>query len=419
MGEPMTGIETGLLARGPAWQVATVCLFRGEMAPAEVAALLAQRLTYTPRFRQVVRPGALGGLWVDDQSFAIERHVRELPVADVTALTAVVQGLLSEPLAADRPPWEAVVLTGIHARTGLVLRLNPALVDGYEHIHVLQETMDDIESAIDLHVPEWLPRPEADLGTDTMASVVRGIREPGRLLSRVAAGLGGAVDTAVRTVMPPHGGAQLVASTQVPLERVRLVRKRFRCTAHDVLLTLVAGGYADWLTASGIAVTDKIAQVPLATKEPDMLESAIGSRIAPQWMGLPLTLPAAADRLTTIASLTRARIDSGRLVPASDLEGLAGFAPPTLAAVAAGTVVAGRPHDALICNIPGPYRRKYLGSAPLVSCHHLVGLTGPAEVAVTITSYNGTAAFGIVVPQLPGAFTQGVTRTLAELEATP
>lgn len=417
MGDPVRGIEAGLLARGPAWQVATVCLLKGEVGVPEVAAVLAQRLMYAPRFRQIVHQGVLGGVWVDDPSFAIERHVRELPLTDMAGMAPLVQALLAEPLAGDRPLWEAVVLTGVRGRTGLALRLNPALVDGYDNIHVLQESFDDFESAVDLQIPEWTPRPEPDLGTDALTSVVRSLRSPGQLFSRVAAAAGGALDTAVRTVAPGQVKPQLVAATQVPLERVRRVRKQLRCTTHDVLLTLVAGGYAQWLAATGAPVVDKIAQVPLATREPDVLESAIGSRIAPQWIGLPLQLPHAADRLAHIASLTRARIDSGRLVTASDLEGLAGFAPPTLAAVAAGTIVAGRPHDVLICNVPGPYGPKYFGPAALVSCHQLVGLTGPAEVTVTITTHNGTAGFGVVVPQLPGAFAQGITGALTELEA--
>lgn len=418
MGEPVTGIEAALLARGPAWQVATVCLFKRELTVGEVAAALEQRLQYAPRFRQIVKPGVLSGLWIDDPRFVMDRQVRELPLSDLGHTAALVEGLLSEPLATDRPLWEAAVLTGVRGRTGLVLRLNPALVDGYDNIHVLQESLDDFESAVDLHVPEWTPRPETDLGTDAMTAVMRNLREPGRLFSRVAAGFGGAVDTAVRSAVPGQARPQLVGATRVPLARVRQVRQRFRCTAHDVLLTLAAGGYADWLVASGLPVTDKVAQVPLATKEPDVLESAIGARIAPQWIGLPLTVPLAADRLTLIASLTRARIDSGRLVPVADLEGLAGFAPPTLAAVAAGTTIAGRPHDILISNVPGPYGQKFLGPASLVSCHQVVGLTGPAEASVTITTYAGTAGFGIVVPEVPAAFAQGITRTLAELEGT-
>ena len=135
--------------------------------------------------------------------------------------------------------------------------------------------------------------------------------------------------------------------------------------------------------------------VPLAVAEPAVLESAIGCRIAPSWLALPVRATSPADRLRTVATLTRARTDSGVSVPVADLTGLAGFAPPTLHSVAAGTVAAGRPHTAVVSNVPGPMGERFLGRARVRQLHALTSTTDDEQISVTITSYRGRVTLDV------------------------
>lgn len=418
MGEPLTGMEAGLWARGTTWQVVSVCLLRETVTRSEVVAQLSDRIAYSPRWRRVVRPGLLGSQWIDDPDFDLGQHVRELVNFDFAGLPWAVADLLETPLPAGHPAWEAVVASS-RGRTALIIRSAPALVDGYDSIHVLQESLDDGPAPIRSEPVAWHPEPEpqSDLAADAMAAVVRSVRNPRKIFSRAQAGIGIAAGGLSRTVLPQGQSRQMVGSTSFSLDRINQVRDRHHVTTHDVLVSLVAAGYCAWLRATGQPVEDKIAQIPLATSETDVLGSAIGSRIAPQWMALPLTVADPHDRLMSIASLTRARIDSGRLVPAQELESLAGFAPPTIAAVAAGTVAAGRPFDILISNIPGPATSKYFGPARLVGSHNLIGSPGPASLTATLTSFHGAVSLDVVVPSMPESFIAGTVEAIARLES--
>jgi WS/DGAT/MGAT family acyltransferase len=392
----------------------SVCLFRGSVTTAEVSALLAQRLDYAPRWRRIVSGSPLAQQWVDDPLFSVDRHVTEITASDIKGVTEIVSGLLDTPLQPDRPLWQAVVVPGSR-RTALVLRVSPALVDGYDAIHLLQESLDEFSAPIDPVLPEWTPRTaEGGVAGDAMSGVLRTLRDPRAVLSRVRSRVDNAVDGLSRVVIPQAGG-QSVGSASVSVDRLRAIRRRHGVTTHDVLLALVAGGYRAWLESAGEPITDRIAQVPLATAEPDVLGSAIGCRIAPQWMALPLTLDDPVDALESIATLTAVRIDSRRLVPARELESLAGFAPPTLVAVGAATVTANRPFDILVVNAPGPSGRRYFGQSPMVSCHHLVARPSPRAVTATITSGHGTASFGIVTPSSAAGFATGIHRTVEAL----
>lgn len=373
MAEPLTGLESWLWARGSSWQVATVFLLKGQVTRSEIACLLSDRLAYAPRWRRVIRSAVLGAQWVDDADFDIDCHVREVPVPDLAGLSTVVADLLESELPPGAAPWEAVVVPSGPRRTAVIVRVAPALVDGYDHIHLLQEALDTGPVEFPEAVAAWTAEPEAqaDLMADAWSSVVRGIRQPRRVLARAQANAGLLVDEVARAVTPVVQPRQRVGSTEVAIDRLRQIRLRHRVSTHDVVMAAVTGGYAAWLQAMGQPLVDKVAQVPLATREADVLGSAIGCRIAPQWIALPVGLTDPLDRLHLIASLTRARIDSGRLVSARDLTTLAGFAPPTLATVGAGTVAAGRPWDILVTNVPGPGTGRSRHRA-----HHLVSPSG-------------------------------------------
>lgn len=420
MGESLTGLESNLWSRGPLWQVVTVCVLRGSLSASQVAAHLSSRLTYAPRWRRVVRPGLLGSRWLDDQEFDVSRHVTEHVATDLSTLPNIVTSVLGTPLPTDRPAWEAVVVSGGKRRTAVILRSSPALVDGYENIHLLQEALDDFPTPIETQTSAWVPEPEptSDIAADAFTALVRGIRQPRSVLSAAQSGVNLAAEHVAHTLHPRTSVTQHVGSVQFEWDRIRRVRARHQVTAHDVVVSIVTGGYSRWLQAQGDAVTDKVAQIPLGTREADSLGSAIGSRVAPQWMALPVHTTDPVEQLGVIASLTRARIDSKVLVPARELESLAGFAPPTIASVAAGTVAAGRPFDILVTNIPGPRSTRHFGPHQMSACHHLISAPWQGVVTATITSYDNVASIDVVVPEASGAFVEGIRHTMSALESS-
>lgn len=394
MSDPVTVTEAALLARdqeSQPWQQAFVAVLSGEVTRQEVIDRVADRIEYAPRFRRLVSGWPVPG-WVDDANFSIAGHVRETTLEPGQRLEDWLSAKLAVGLDRGHPLWEATLVHGIAPGTqALVVRSHPALVDGYDNVHLLQELFDEQAEAIGAVTDDWQP---AQTDVPGLADVVGALSDPLRVVTGAATGLLGMVENAVRT-MAASPRPQHVAGVEVDLDVLATVREAFGCTTHDVLIALATAGVRGWLVDNRRDLADPVALVPLAVQEPAVLESAIGCRIAPSWLGLPVRATSPGDRLRAVATLTRARTDSGVSVPARDLTELAGFAPPTLHSVAAGTVAAGRPHTVVVANVPGPLGERFLGTAHVRQLHALTATTDDEQVSVTITSYRGRVTLDV------------------------
>lgn len=416
MSDLVTITEAALLARDQQvqpWQQAAVVLLQGRLSRDQVIARLAERLDFAPRFRRVVA-GVLPQAWLDDESFVVSGHVRQTRLEPGHRLEQWLQERLAEPLDRAHPLWDAWLVDGVgEGRQALVVRIHPALVDGYDNVHLLQEVFDDQPGEI---APAPQPRRPTRTSPPGITDLLAGLDDPLRAVADAVAGVGGLVENAVRTLgaepRPHH-----VTGVEVDLDVLADVRTAFGCTTHDVLLSLATAGIRGWLVDTSRPLHDVVALVPMAVAEEDVLGSAIGCRIAPQWIALPVTERSPAGRLRAVATLTRARTDSGVTVGARDLVDLAGFAAPTLHAVAAGTVAAGRPHQAYVANAPGADSPRYLGSARVVGLYTVTATTDEQEITVSITSHRGRVTFGVAAVDPVRRFARDVGDELGALRA--
>lgn len=394
MSDPVTVTEAALLARdqqSQPWQQAFVTVVSGGLTRRELIDRISDRIEYAPRFRRIVTGWPIPG-WVDDANFSVAGHVHEADLEPGQRLEDWLSARLAVGLDRGHPLWEATLVNGIAPGTqAVVFCSHPALVDGYDNVHLLQELFDEHPDDIEAVTDDWQP---ARADVPGLGELVGAMNDPLRMVTGAATGLLGMVENAVRT-LAASPRPQHVAGVEVDLDVLGVVREHFGCTTHDVLLSLAAAGVRGWLVDNRHELVDPVALVPLAVQEPAVLESAIGCRIAPSWLGLPVTANSAADRLRAISTLTRARTDSGLSVPARDLIELAGFAPPTLHSVAAGTVAAGRPHTVVVANVPGPTGERFLGSARVRQLHSLTSTTDDEQVSVTITSYRGRVTLDV------------------------
>lgn len=393
MSDPVSVTEAALLARdqeSQPWQQAFVVVLSGELTRRELIDRITERIGYAPRFRRVVSGWPVPS-WVDDPNFSVAGHVREATLDPGQRLEDWLTTKLTVGLDRTHPLWEATLVHGIGPGTqALVLRSHAALVDGYDNVHLLQELLDEHPGAIAPVADDWQPAE----GTPGLGEFVGGLDDPLKAAANAASGLLGMVENAVRT-LAASPRPQHVAGVEVDLDVLAVVREAFGCTTHDVLLSLATAGVRGWLIDHRRELVDQVALVPLAVGEPAVLESAIGCRIAPSWLGLPVSVTSPGDRLRAVTTLTRARTDSGVSVPARDLVDLAGFAPPTLHSVAAGTVGAGRPHTVLVSNVPGPTGQLYLGQARVRQVYALNATTDDELLNVAITSHRGRVSFGV------------------------
>jgi WS/DGAT/MGAT family acyltransferase len=115
----------------------------GDFDTEAFTALIGERLALVPRYRQKVRevPGRLGlPIWVDDQDFDLDFHVRRsaLPAPGTDeALRELVGRLLSRQLDRSRPLWEIYLVEGFESdRLAVVTKTHHAMVDGLASMDV-------------------------------------------------------------------------------------------------------------------------------------------------------------------------------------------------------------------------------------------------------------------------------------------
>ena len=135
------------------------------------------RLERTPRFRRRLAfpPSGMGEpFWVDDEGFAIERHVTLLcdpdERPDARRFAALADRALSEPLDRTRPLWRVYLVPKLADGTaGMVAKFHHALVDGKSAVEVALLLFDVTPDAEPAPAPEWRPEPEPEPGTARLA----------------------------------------------------------------------------------------------------------------------------------------------------------------------------------------------------------------------------------------------------------
>ncbi|MGC4151554.1 MAG: wax ester/triacylglycerol synthase family O-acyltransferase [Propionicimonas sp.] len=408
--------EAALLARDqPAqpWKQAFVCLLDRPVTREQLTDRIAERIDYASRFRRKVSGWPLA-VWADDPDFLLSGHVREDTLASGTTLQQWLAARLAAPSDRSHPLWEAWLVRGAAgALPALVVLSHPALTDGYDNVHLLQELLDEQPTPIAPARQQWKAGPAGASGWTDLAGR---LRDPLQAVRDAGAGLTGLVENAVRGLAATPRQHH-VAGVEVDLATLRLVRQRHGCTTHDVLLAIATAGVRGWLIDTGGALEDQVALVPLAVTEADLLGSAIGARVAPQWIVLPVTEPSPIARLEAIATLTQARQDTGMSVPARELRDLAGFALPTLHSLAADAVAAGRPHSVWIGNAPGPGDPRYLGPARVVGAYSLLATTDEQRCTVSISSYRNRVTIGVTALAEVRHFARDVSNELGALRA--
>lgn len=414
MSEPVTVAEAALLARDQLrrpWQQALVLTLAGGLTADELAGRLAERISYAPRFRRVVAGWPIAG-WVDDANFHLAGHIAEVTLGRDERLEDWLELHLATPLPRSHPLWAATLVHDpARGSQSVVVRVHPALVDGYANIHLFQEVLDTEPEDVVQPAAEWTA---SETAPPDVTDLLDGLGDPIGAARQAVAGAFGMFENGLRS-LAVEARPQHLAAAEVDLAHVAAVREAFGCSTHDVLLALATAGVRGWLAEHGRPLVDPVALVPLAIAEPNVLDSAIGCRISPSFDLLPVTGADPVERLEAIATVARARRDSGVSVPARDLIDLAGFAPATLHAVAAGTVVTGRPHSVVVNNVPGPDEVRYLGRARVRQVYAVTATTDEEDLSISITSYRGHATLSVSAVQPADGWVASIGAELAAL----
>lgn len=423
---------------------------------ARVVALVADRISYVPRYRQRLQhvPGQLANpMWVDDAEFDLGYHVRRsaLPrpgtMAQLRELTARI---ISRPLDRNRPLWEIYVIEGLEeGRVAILSKSHQLLVDGVETVDLGQVVMDvDPDQGPLGHDDDWRPRRTPTpagmvLGAladnlESPTTLVRSVRSNAERLRRTAEAAVGGVGQVVGALSnrrPAHVGPlngelsqqRRVVTVVTDLADYRRIRQVHGTTVNDVVLATVTGALRGWLMTRDEAlygIRRLRAVVPMSVIDDELEATSLGTQVIGHEVYLPVGEVSPVVRLLQVSYSLKGHRETGRAASARRLTGIAGFAPTTFHAL--GSRVAARElrrgFHLAVTNVPGPQFPLYAAGSRMLESYPLHPLVPGHALAIGVTSYDGKVFYGItadrdLVPDVD-VLGQCVTEALEELSDT-
>ena len=399
--------------------------------------LVNERLPLIPVLRQKLRTVPFGldqPHWLDDDSFDVEYHVREIslptPGSDAQ-LAEQISRIHARPLDRSKPLWEIYLVSGLSdGRQAMYMKIHHAAIDGVSGTELMGLLLDLSPEGRDLAPTEPF-RAEPAPGTATLigwaarslamrpVSVLRIGAEAARtapllgdvvspLLNRgrghgdgdvIATRVGRPPRTPFNRPITPH---RRYAFRSVNLEQVKQVKNANGVSVNDVVMAMSAGALRRWLIDhDALPEAPLIAMVPVSVRD-EASASALGNKVSAMLAVLPTNLDDPLERLAASHAATVAAKRQHAAIPQGLVDEVTEFLPPALAARAARVVFSmGLPHrispfNLVISNVPGPNKQVYLKGAKMTAYYPVSVVTDGQGLNITVQGYLGRLHFGLI-----------------------
>ena len=440
---PMHMGSIGIFEGGPLHDAA------GGLRLDAVRAHVQGRLALVPKLRKVVRLPLLGEsapVWVDDPDFDISFHVRGAAVpapGDETQLLELCARLMSSPLDRDRPLWGIWLIEGLaEGRVAVLEMIHHCLADGLAGVELASVLLDLEPTVRGGHdtPDEWAPAP----APGRAAVVADGLARFGGVVSMFAADAWHAAWHPTRAhrllaryasafhdlLSPTPFAPRLSLNAAVGFDRrILVVRERmadlrraqehFGVKLNDLLLTAVAAGVHDLLSARGEVMEDRQLQVLVPVGSDHHDDHRLGNEVSAMLVRLPISAAPAAERLREVAAVERSHKEQGQARATNVLFSSLNSLPPP-AVSAASHLMDHQPFvNLVVTNVPGPDFPLFLLGGRLLEVIPLVPLGGNLSVSVAALSYDGQFTLGVLADpdSCPDAdvLAAGIERCFAQL----
>jgi WS/DGAT/MGAT family acyltransferase len=396
----------------------------GRLDGERIRAFVDAQLAAIPRYRQRLArvPVERHPVWVDDPSFNIQYHVRQVGLpqpGDERQLKRLVGLLMSQKLDPGKPLWEIWVIEGLEGgRFALLARSHHCMVDGIAGVGVLRALLRPRPDDSFRPAPRWRPRPApspARLASDAFArrareplvlagAARRALANPSRALRGAwdaTLGLGeslGALRSASPTPLnPPHiGPHRRIDWLRFDLEAAKEVKRRLGGTLNDVVLATVSGAMRRYLRAHRVALKelDFRAMCPVNVR-PAESRDALGNRVVMLVAQLPLAERDPRRRLQRVIATTRA-LKASRVPQGSELvEEIADWTATSLLTETIRLATRRRAFNMIVTNVPGPPVPLYLLGAPVLATYPILPLYENQAMGVALLSYADGLYWGV------------------------
>lgn len=415
-----------------------------------IRSFIGSRLHYVPRYRQHLAwiPIEKYPVWVDDQHFNLDYHVRHIslpkPGTD-TQLRELFGQILGSQLDRAKPLWQMWIVEGCEQdRFGLIFKIHHCMLDGISGVDLMGVLLGFAPTTEIEPTPEYTPRPVprgAQLLVDeTLRRLARATKiavsvprlfeqgrslatEVGRRANAVAHSLtSGWLSAASRTpINEPIGPNRRFDWLTLPLDDFKEVKNLLGGTVNDVVLAVATGAIRSFLInerAFDVTGVEFRAMVPVSVRPKDQ-RGSLGNQIAMWLIELPLEQRDPLRRFALIKEHTGKLKETNQALGASTIIQLTSGAPMTLMQRAARLATGMRPFNMTITNVPGPQFPMYLLDSRLIVQYPAVPLWAGHDIGIALFSYDGEIAWGLhadwdAVPDLD-AFAAAVRRSAAEL----
>ena len=378
--------------------------------------------------------------WVDAGDLDIDDHLHRITLdapGDERTLGEALGRIASQPLARDRPLWEAWVIDGLaDEHVGLFVKVHHAAIDGVTGANVLMH-LCDLEPVHDFAsapvARSWEVRPRrAELLARSIASRVR---EPFDLIGlipttawrlvltwrRLAHDAGKA--TFAAPIAAPFAAPRVpfnapltakrsAAYASISLAEVKRVRAAAGVKINDVVTATVGGALRRYLTSSGDLPSRTLtAAVPVSVHGNDDPDDG-NTRVSVMFSLLGTDEVDPIQRLHSVAASNMRAKEIQRAVGADTLLRWSDHLWPNVFALGTRLYVGlhlsehhRAVHNMILSNVPGPPVPIYVAGAHVVGIYPLGPLMEGAALNITVLSLEDRIGFGIsscpdVIPQV-------------------
>ncbi len=385
------------------------------------------KLQYIPRYQQRLAfvPYNRSPVWIDDQEFNLEFHVRHssLPRPGTDEQLKKLAGrIVSQQLDRDKPLWELWVVEGLEDdRFAIIAKIHHCMIDGISGVDLTTILLNVVPSAEIEAKVEWTPRPAptgTELAVSELARVTRrriddltsvteiaksGAEILGGTIHKLSAAANslrsGWLSQAARTPLNPEiGPNRRFDWTEMPLDTVKSIKNSLGGTVNDVVLAIVAGAVRHFLEVERGFSTEGIefrVMAPVSVRKPNQ-RGTLGNQVAMWLVNMPVGVADPVERLQRISAETKHLKDSNQALGAATLVDLSSGTPLPLLSIASRLVgSAVRPFNMTVTNVPGPQFPMYLLESKMLANYPIVPLWAQHGLGIALFSYDGRLLWGI------------------------
>jgi diacylglycerol O-acyltransferase len=372
-----------------------------------------------PRYRQRIAkvPFLDHPVWVDDPSFNVRYHIRQIALprpADERILKRVCGYLLELPLDMAKPLWEVWIVDGLeNDQFAIVMKIHHCMADGISGLEILQALLGAQPFSRKGTPPAWTARPaprglelvQAEINRRLRAplELIAALKERDEALDNARDALEGLIEAsklgwrpASKTPFNPKsiGPHRRFDWTHLSLGRIKETKAQLGGTVNDVVLATAAGALGHFLREHRTPTNDidfrTLIPVSVRTKK----EKKLGNRVAMIMAELPVGERDPVARLQQVIETTQRLKGSKQALGVAWLERLADKIGGRFFTQLSRSATRNRPFNVAITNVPGPQFPLYFLESKLNAIYPMMPLFPNQALALAVVSYDGRVFWG-------------------------